>query len=480
MKRLKSIFMVLGIVMLAGLTAFGIPESMEAFTGIESAGVLLATSPMWFVIKDGKKEFKVLTEDELKELSDEEFGAYMTAKFDGLEGKMTKLVKEKADATEERLKELATEISEAKDDAHKAYKEATEVKLKNLATAMERLKEASGEGKINVSLLKEHADAIKLLKEAGNSFSIELKADATYADLTHTGQLDQIAATISDIVKKKPVMWELFNKIPMVTETYTYLEQTSVVRNAQGVAGCAKGFTSLTKEEIGVQRTNYVKLKDTTDICRDYMDDFSFVEERYNRLLKDSVAFMVDTEIINGTNTAISLNSLNVVSSEFSAVNPSAPIGATIPLANMSDLILGMATQIDVLGKLASFNANVCLVNKMDWFIQIESAKDTQGRYLDPRIRMVNGLTFINDILLIPHVDVPANKLFVFDTTMGDILDRKMITFALSDSNGTNFVDEFVTMMVTTKLQFLVENNNANAFMKCSDITAGILAIKKP
>ena len=86
----------------------------------------------------------------------------------------------------------------------------------------------------------------------------------------------------------------------------------------------------------------------------------------------------------------------------------------------------------------------------------------------------------MNDILLIPHVDVPANKLFVLDTTMGNILDRKMITFAVSDSNGTNFVDEFVTMMVTTKLQFLVENNNANAFMKCSDITAGIASILKP
>ena len=53
--------MVLGIVMLAGLTAFGIPESIESISGIESAGVLLATSPMWFVIKDGKKEFKVLS-----------------------------------------------------------------------------------------------------------------------------------------------------------------------------------------------------------------------------------------------------------------------------------------------------------------------------------------------------------------------------------------------------------------------------------
>ena len=63
------------------------------------------------------------------------------------------------------------------------------------------------------------------------------------------------------------------------------------------------------------------------------------------------------------------------------------------------------------------------------------------------------------------------------DSTKGDILDRTSVNLTMSDSNGTNFVDEYVTLMVTAKLQFLVENNNANAFMKCTDVSAGIQAI---
>ena len=353
-----------------------------------------------------------------------------------------------------------------------------------LGTAVEKLKEAKSapieqKNAFAVEFEKKGAE-IKSFVANGGKVELELKADANYGDLTQTGILDQLQSGISDIVKKTPKVAQLFGRIPMVTETYTYLEQTSVVRDAQGVAGCAKNFTSLTKEEIGEQKTNYVKIKDTVDICKDYALDYGFVENRYKTLLNDSIAFKIDTDLLLGTDSTTSTNSIDNVSSEFDSANVDAPIGTTIANANMADLILGMATQIDVLGKLGFFKANVALVNKMDWFVQIESAKDANGNYLDPRISKVGGNTFVGDILVIPLVDVAANSLYVMDTTKGNILDRTSINLTMSDSNGTNFVDEYVTMMVTAKLQFLVENNNANAFMKCSDISTAITSITKP
>ena len=311
----------------------------------------------------------------------------------------------------------------------------------------------------------------------GSSVSLEFKADANYGDLTQGGVLDQLAPGISDIVKKVPKVAELFSTIPMIGETYRYLEQTSEVKNAQGVALCAKSFTSLSKEEIGEVAVNYVKLKDTTDICKDYASDYGFVENRYRTLLTNSISFLKDTDLLLGTNSTTSTQSIDNVSSEFSATNVAAPIGATIENANYSDLILGMGTQIDVLGKLGSFAANVALVNKMDFFKLVESAKDANGQYLDPRLTKTGGNWFIGGLLVIPLVDVAANTLYVMDTTKGNILDRQSIILTMSDSNGTNFVDEYVTMMVTAKLQFLVENNNSTAFMKCSDVGLAITSI---
>jgi len=312
-----------------------------------------------------------------------------------------------------------------------------------------------------------------------SSVALELKADVDYGDLTQTGVLNQLAPGISDIVKKVPRVAQLFSRIPMVTENYTYLEQTTVVRGAKGEAVCAKGFTSLTKEEIGEQTVKYVKIKDTTDICKDYAGDYGFVENRYRTLLNDSINFKIDTELLLGTDSSTSTNSIDAVSSEFSATNVAAPIDLSVKLANMSDLILGMSMQIDVLGKLANFKSNVALVSRADFFKNVESAKDTTGQYLDPRLTKVGGNWFIGDILIIPLVDVPSNELYVMDTTKGAILDRSSVSLTMSDSNGTNFVDEYVTMMVVAKLQFLVENNNIDAFMKCTDVDAAIIAITK-
>ena len=63
------------------------------------------------------------------------------------------------------------------------------------------------------------------------------------------------------------------------------------------------------------------------------------------------------------------------------------------------------------------------------------------------------------------------------DSSKGTILDRRSASLALSTENGTNFVDGFGTLLATARVQFLVKNNDANAFMKCSDVAAGITSI---
>lgn len=456
-----------------------------AFLGLAIIGVTEGLGDnAWTSTMEGKKTFKSMSSEEVEKLEDADYTAYKNAEKSHLEATIKALQESKA--TKEDLNKMQNEITELyKKQAEQA--EARVLKVSERFTEeIEKITSNNDAGMYSFSL-KEHKDEISKLKESGNSFKttlkmplgVAMKASQSYVDLTQNGELSQVQPGISDIVKKRPIMWDLFRKVPMVTDTYTYLEQTSVVRNAQGVAKCATGFTSLTKEEIGVQKVNDVKIKDTIDVCRDYADDFSFVEDRARMLVQDSVAFKIDTELLLGTNVATSTQSVNNVSSEFSALNPDASIGATIQDAQMVDLILGMATQIDVLGALASFKANVALVNKMDWFKNVESLKDTQGNYLDTRVRMVNGFVFLNDILIIPHTEVVANTMYVFDSSRGEILDRRMINLSISDENGTNFVDEFTTMMVTARLQFKVENNDANAFMKCSNITAAITAITK-
>jgi HK97 family phage major capsid protein len=220
-----------------------------------------------------------------------------------------------------------------------------------------------------------------------------------------------------------------------------------------------------------------VLYKDTMEICLDYASDYAFVEGEARELINESLLFKVDTELLLGTNTSTSMNSIDQVASEFSAANVVCVLTASIEKANYSDLILGMATQIDELGKNNAYKANVAIVNNCDFFKFVQSAKDTQGRYLDPRVTSVGGNVFVGDLLIVSSTDVPQNELYVIDSSKGVILDRRSNSLSMSTENGENFVDGFATLLATTRLQFLVKGTDFNAFMQCSDVATAITAI---
>ena len=306
----------------------------------------------------------------------------------------------------------------------------------------------------------------------------EVKAILDYSSLTQTGQLDQVDTTIAHLPYKMPKVVNLFRKIAMTTEVYSYIDQKSINLDAQGVAKCSTGFTSLTADEKELVRVNDVLLKDSTGICLDYASDYNFVEPEARFLLETSMVDIIETELVLGTDSSTSLKSIDSVSSEFSATNVSAPLNGSIQDANFADLLLGMKMQINVLGKLGSFRADTALVNEADMFKLIESAKDSQGQYLDPRVTVVGGQLYVGSLALVSSLDVVENTAYVFDRTKGAILDRRMTTLQMSTENGTNFIDGEATLKATARLNFLVKNSQATAFMKCSDVETAITAIK--
>lgn len=318
------------------------------------------------------------------------------------------------------------------------------------------------------------------LKEAGfglNSGELDIKAVLDYSSLTQTGQLDQVDTSISYLPVQAPKLINLFPRITMVGETYSYLDQASRTRNAQGVAKCSTGGTFTSEETIVAKRVNDVLIKDLVEICLDYADDYAFVEESARKLIEGNLVKKIEGELVNGSDSATSLASLSTVSSEFDAANSDAPVGASVSQAQFADLLLAMGTQIEVLGEEAAFLPNVAVANKIDIFKYILSAKTTEGSYLDPRVSVVGGQLYVGGLLIVTSPSVSAGEVYVFDSSKGAILDRRISTLQMSTENGTNFADGFGTLKGTQRLQFLVKDAEANAFMKCTDIDAGIQAI---
>ena len=191
----------------------------------------------------------------------------------------------------------------------------------------------------------------------------------------------------------------------------------------------------------------------------------------------NSVLFLLDKQILLGSGTGEELNSIDSYSSEFSATNSDAPIGATIKDANLVDLIGAMQTQIFVLGKENGYNPDTVVVNVLDWFTLVNSYKDADNNYMDYRIVTINGVPTVNGMRVVTSPEVAPGTCYVFDSSKGEMLVNQSFQSSIAYENDTDWENDLVAMKASVRANLLVEANNQNAFMKCSDIATGIAAI---
>ncbi len=84
---------------------------------------------------------------------------------------------------------------------------------------------------------------------------------------------------------------------------------------------------------------------------------------------------------------------------------------------NFMDVVNACVTDIYVTHNYedeASYMANVCLVNPVDFYIQLVSAKDDNGLPLYPQAGLFNRVN-IGGVTILPWEEIPAGKIFVAD-----------------------------------------------------------------
>ncbi len=380
-------------------------------------------------------------------------------------------LKVKVEGVEAKNEALQTELKSAKEEI---VKFSTEVeKLKEVK--VEGLKAKSG---VEKQLEEKSEELNALAKKSGRKMvELDVKATANYGDVDAGLDFAPMRSGITDIVKKQTSFINLFRRINFNGEFYKYAEQETVTRDAQNVATCT-AVTSTTGETIKTQNITTKKIKDILKFCSDYANDYSFVQGRLTTLINDSVLFLLDKQILLGSGTGEELNSIDSYSSEFSATNSDAPIGATIKDANLVDLIGAMQTQIFVLGKENGYNPDTVVVNVLDWFTLVNSYKDGDNNYMDYRIVTINGVPTVNGMAVITSPEVAPGTCYVFDSSKGEMLVNQSFQSSIAYENDTDWENDLVAMKASVRANLLVEANNQNAFMKCSDIATGIQAIK--
>jgi len=437
----------------------------------------------------GEIEFKKLTRDQIKELDkkDEEQKTDMVDQYlDAYDSYREEQIKalEEGKVSIKEVQEISNQLLSLKNDQMSTIKKA----MKAMGDELAALKEKgidSNTDTFEASLKNAWDEKVSQIKGALNGevptvkMIIDTKATQTYGDITEGSDLWDVRPGIIDKPVRQPRIKSLFPNTPVTGEGLKFVEQDTVVRDAQNVAKCAAP-TSNTKETLIVRSIETKMIKDVIKFCRTFVSDYPFMESRIRRLLTESVELKEDQDLLTADGLGENPFSIDFYASEFNAANPACNIAGEVSQATMIDLILGMRVQISVLGELNAFMPNVVLVNMCDWFTKVESRKDTQGNYIDSRVTMVNGMPNVGGMMVIPLANVPQGTLYVMDTNKGEILDRRRLELEIAFQNADEWEKEIASLKGYTRVNLWVPNEWKNAFMKCSDIDTAISAINKP
>lgn len=441
-------------------------------------------------------DFTHKSKAEINDLSEEDFQKYLDekekydqavadkARYDAVE----ELKKDITEDNEEQIKAAIAEINKGFEDQKKesenlflmiraaSEKTSPEVQRESLKALIEKnskvlegIKERSANSRPTVGTISDFNLQLK------HAVGQRLKATQGASDIGDRDYLGEIEPGIEHKAVRDPRIMDLFSKQPISKEYLHYWEQDTVTRDADFVIACATSSHN-TKVTWVKRSVELAKIRDIVEICIDMLDDYDFVEGEIRMLINESINLTIDNELLNGSAAAATdLLSIDSISSEFNASNALADFSNDIADANISDLLTCMKAQITVFGQENKWMPDVAVMNYIDW-TKLYLEKDEDGNYLFPNI-IFGGRQEINGMRIVTTPICAADSCYVFDSTKGKILDRRKLTVTASFENNDNIEKELVTFVAVQRLQFHVRNINRDAFMKCSDIPAALVAI---
>lgn len=417
-------------------------------------------------------EFKIKGVAELTAMTTEELTVYKEAE--------AKHLQDHFDQQKKAQKESNLKIAELE----KKAKTDHEIVLKQgeVITELKRGTQKIGSEKKALKLvLKEELDKVGSERMRAGGSAITL--DATKVSVADTAEyFGQRLEGVSKEPVRTPMIADLFRKINVPNGSgakIKYIEQDVVTRGADFIPFCStfpvSDITFDTVEEP------IAKVADSIVVCNDDLEDYNFLEREVIELMQENIPLKIDEELLLGDGVAPNMNSIDLVSQVWT-VAPATPIenwNGAVQDANIFDLMRSAVYQIRLsLQTDKRYNVDTILINPADMGL-LKSAKDANGQPFIPYF-MVGGQIVIEGAVVTEDIIVPINTMYVFDSSKGDIYISREMRIDFATQHEGLFLEDKVAWRASSKLQFIVKNQNKNAFLKVEDIATSILAITKP
>lgn len=151
--------------------------------------------------------------------------------------------------------------------------------------------------------------------------------------------------------------------------------------------------------------------------------------------------------------------------SVYGTVFAAGDMALSVPNPNFMDVVNALYTDIYTDHNFtdeSSYMPNLCLVNPVDFYLELVSAKDSRGIALYPQASLFNSVT-LGNMTIVPWEKIPAGKIFVGDMKKYNLTNWVPYSVSLGWINDQFITNEF-TMLGESRGHYFVKNHDIKAF----------------
>lgn len=404
--------------------------------------------------------------------------------FEELKGKigteMAEMFSAKADELRAGLittDELKTQLEGfAKSKDIEEVNKLIDTKIEEVIVEVKKAQKAEEDAKpktIGEQIEAKHADLIKAKAEGKSSFTIDIKANITSANISGDTAGVYLPGFNQEAFRGL-VFEQFFTKFTLPANhhgTVYYVDQNTVTRNA---AMTAEAGTAPESVLTHIQRSLEMgKILDSIPMTHESVTNIAEIVPEVKMFIDNNLRLLADQQMWNGDGSLPNWKGIYVYSTDFTqAIAVGAGVDA-VQDANIYDLIATVATYL-ANGKENKYDSNVAFLNPRD-ILKGRMIKDANGNYVIPPFVSRDG-NQVAGTVIVPSAAVTANTLAMGDARHVRFYDVEgySLEFGL---DGNDFTQDLITLKGRKRGNLLLKTQDATAFYKVTDVDQRIVDI---
>jgi hypothetical protein len=315
--------------------------------------------------------------------------------------------------------------------------------------------------------ISDNAKEIKEIKNAGHGLiemEVKVPTDISTGSATNPDGIPELAgvqmAAPTNVNYRGTIVDGLVNLFPTNQRVYAYTETTPKDGDFAFVAeGTLKPQTDF---KVETRYAEPCKVAGYEILTEEAVDDIPNLQSIAMNFLRAKHDLKRQNGILFGSGVSPECTGATVYGRTFVA----GAMANAVSSPNFMDVVNACITDIYTTHNYQDempYMANIVMINPVDFYLQLVSAKDANGLPLYPSASLFNRVT-MGGVTIIPFEDIPAGKIFVADMTKYNVTNYIGYTVRIGWIN-----DQFITNKFT-----MVGESRFHAFVKKLDEQAFI------